>query len=88
MKVKLVLLSMMLFSLLVATQAQIAPKREFRGVWMHTVFSDDYAQKSNEQIKNFLLQRLNEYQSVGMNVLIFQVRPEPSAVCLIVSPMK
>jgi len=61
MKVKLVLLSMMLFSLLVATKAQIAPKREFRGVWMHTVFSDDYAQKSNEQIKNFLLQRLNEY---------------------------
>ena len=52
MKVKLVLLSMMLFSLLVTTKAQIAPKREFRGVWMHTVFSDDYAQKSNEQIKN------------------------------------
>ena len=79
MKVKLVLLSMMLFSLLVTTKAQIAPKREFRGVWMHTVFSDDYAQKSNEQIKNFLLQRLNEYQSVGMNVLIFQVRPEADA---------
>ena len=59
--------------------AQESPKREFRGVWMHTVFNEDYPKMNSNEIKEYLIKRLDEYQALGINVVIFQVRPEGDA---------
>ncbi|HQU60496.1 MAG TPA: hypothetical protein PLU64_14925, partial [Saprospiraceae bacterium] len=55
-----------------------APKREFRGVWVATVKNLDYPAKpttwptaQKEEWKNLLKQ----YKSLGLNAVIFQVRP-------------
>ncbi|MBP6230186.1 MAG: family 10 glycosylhydrolase [Paludibacteraceae bacterium] len=79
MKYKHLVLCLLFCSLHLVLHATVAPKREFRGVWMHTVFNDEYPRMNNEQMKRFLVQRLDKYQAVGINVLIYQVRPEADA---------
>ena len=59
-----------------------APKREFRGVWVATIKNLDYPAKpttwptaQKEEWKNLLKQ----YKSLGLNAVIFQVRPAGDA---------
>lgn len=59
-----------------------APKQEFRGVWVATVKNLDYPAKAGtwptahrEEWKNLLKQ----YRSLGLNAVIFQVRPSADA---------
>lgn len=56
-----------------------APKREFRGVWMHTIYNSVYPTLTSEEWKEYIKKQLDEYQKLGINVLIFQVRPEADA---------
>lgn len=58
------------------------PKREFRAVWVATVTNIDFPKKGTpdrvahkEQWKNLL----DEYQKMGINAVIFQVRPAGDA---------
>jgi len=66
----------------VNTQAQLAPKREFRAVWVATVNNIDWPSKpgiSSEQQKKEAVEILNMHQKSGMNAIIMQIRPASDA---------
>lgn len=51
-----------------------APKREFRGAWIQTIFQK-YEERTSEQLKADFTGLLDRLHAVGINVVIFQVRP-------------
>jgi uncharacterized lipoprotein YddW (UPF0748 family) len=59
--------------------AQIPPKREFRGTWIHTVGQDKYARMSEAEMKSYFISLLDHLHKAGVNAVIFQVRPEADA---------
>ena len=78
-------------SLLVLTKAQaqtdtllrknVAPKREFRGVWIATVENIDWPKPKStaDEQKQQLIDILNNHQETGINAVFFQVRPAADA---------
>ena len=56
-----------------------ALKREFRGAWLHTVFQSQYARQTTAQNKAYLTEQLDRLQKAGINVVIFQIRPQADA---------
>lgn len=65
--------------------AQIAPKREFRAVWVATVNNIDWPSKpglSTEQQKKEVVDILNLHAKNGMNAIIMQIRPSSDAFYL------
>lgn len=56
-----------------------SPKREFRGAWIHTVFQEQFRRNSTEQNKQYLVRQLDSLQNMGINAVIFQVRPQSDA---------
>lgn len=81
--IKLLLLFLAFPILLIAQQnSDQVPKREFRGVWIATVVNIDWPSKQNlnvSQMKQELLQILDDHKSQGMNAIILQVRPTADA---------
>ncbi len=59
--------------------ATSAPKREFRGVWIHTVGQDRYRKMNSAAMKYYLSEMVRKFDEIGINALIFQVRPEADA---------
>lgn len=62
--------------------AQIAPKREFRGVWVATVNNIDWPSKpglSSDQQKKEAIAILDMHAKNGMNAMIMQIRPASDA---------
>ncbi len=62
--------------------SKIAPKREFRGVWVATVTNIDWPSKSGlteDQQKQELIGLLEKHKSQGMNAILLQVRPAADA---------
>ncbi len=59
--------------------AQTYPKREFRGAWIHTVGQDRYAGMNADSMKRYFITLLDSLRRVGINTIIFQVRPEADA---------
>ena len=59
--------------------AQTPPKREFRGVWIQTVGPHHYADMNEDQIKARFTHMLDSLQHIGINAVLFQVRPEADA---------
>ncbi|HEY9636252.1 MAG TPA: family 10 glycosylhydrolase [Coleofasciculaceae cyanobacterium] len=58
-------------------------RREFRGVWVATVWNGDWPSKpglSVEQQQAELIGILNRIQALNFNALVFQVRPEGDAL--------
>lgn len=55
------------------------PKREFRGAWLHTVWQMQYRQQTTGQNQAYLCRQLDSLKAVGVNVVIFQVRPQADA---------
>lgn len=55
------------------------PKHEFRGVWIPTAYNNYYRNLSVEQLKDTLVQQLDAYRKMGINTIIYQVRPEGDA---------
>jgi uncharacterized lipoprotein YddW (UPF0748 family) len=57
------------------------PKREFRGVWIATVGNIDWPQPRStvDQQKQQLINILDQHQRMGLNAVIFQVRPAADA---------
>ncbi len=62
-----------------AVRAQNSPKREFRGAWIQTMFQGEYMNMSVEELKADLIKKLDNLNSMGINALVFQVRPESDA---------
>ena len=58
--------------------AQSGPKREFRGAWLPTV-TGNYMGMSENEMKSVLLQELNALENIGINAILFQIRPEADA---------
>ena len=76
MKKNLLLLFVALLSL---GMAQAQPKREFRGAWIQAV-NGQWIVLSTQQMQQTLTTQLNALQQMGVNVIIFQVRPECDAL--------
>ena len=76
MKKNLLLLFVALLSL---GMAQAQPKREFRGAWIQAV-NGQWIGLSTQQMQQTLTTQLNALQQMGVNVIIFQVRPECDAL--------
>lgn len=55
------------------------PNREFRGAWLHTVFQSQYKKQSTDENKAYLRSQLDSLQMLGINAVIFQVRPQADA---------
>lgn len=55
------------------------PKREFRGAWLHTIYQSQYKNQTTEQNKAYLRRQLDSLQDVGVNAILFQVRPQSDA---------
>ncbi len=70
-----------LISLIAAVTSMAQPhnKRDFRGVWIHTL-NNDYKGMNATQFKEYLTQQLDLLQQAGINALFFQVRPEADAL--------
>lgn len=70
------------FLLCLGTVAQVAPKREFRAVWVATVNNIDWPSKpglSTEQQKREVIDLLEMHRNNGMNAIIMQIRPASDA---------
>lgn len=64
------------------TVAKIAPKREFRGIWVATVTNIDWPSRpglSTDQQKQELIGLLEQHKKNGMNAIMLQVRPAADA---------
>ena len=59
--------------------AQLTPKREFRGAWIQCV-NYQFMNMGTEKMQNTLTYQLDELQKCGINVILFQVRPEFDAL--------
>jgi len=69
-------------SLFAQDTSKIAPKREFRGVWVATVANIDWPSKpglSVDQQKQELIGILEKHKENGMNAIMLQVRPAADA---------
>lgn len=59
--------------------AQLAPKREFRGAWIQCV-NYQFMGMGTEAMQQELARQLDVLQRCGINVILFQVRPEFDAL--------
>ena len=60
-------------------QAVEHPKREFRGAWIHTVGQSRYWDMNRDSMQRYFDQMLDSLQHIGINAVIFQVRPAADA---------
>lgn len=70
------------FTLNAQQGAKIAPKREFRGVWVATVANIDWPSKpglSVDQQKQELIAILGQHKNNGLNAVFLQIRPTADA---------
>ena len=56
-----------------------APKYEFRGAWISTVAQAKYAKMSAVEMQDYFMGLLDSLQRTGINVVLFQVRPQADA---------
>lgn len=77
------IISILIVSLLMPTlNAQQSPKREFRAVWVATVVNIDYPSSKkldSDSQKREWIEMLENYQRMGLNAVIVQVRPAGDA---------
>ncbi|MBO5916686.1 MAG: hypothetical protein J6Q25_07225, partial [Bacteroidales bacterium] len=60
----------------VSTGSVLPPKAEFRGAWISTINQTKYAQMTDFQMMIYFENLLDSLQSAGINVVLFQVRPQ------------
>jgi len=59
--------------------SQPAPKREFRGAWIHVIGQTQYKNMSSQEMKLYFINMLDSLKSYNINAVIFQVRPAADA---------
>lgn len=62
-----------------STTQHVTQKREFRGVWMPTIYRNEYANLSRQEARELLSRRIALLHRTGCNALIFQIRAEGDA---------
>lgn len=65
------------------SEEKIAPKREFRGVWIASVTNIDWPSKEGltvDQQKQELISILNQHKANGINAIVLQIRPTADAL--------
>ncbi|MCL1932443.1 MAG: family 10 glycosylhydrolase [Candidatus Azobacteroides sp.] len=77
MKRTILLLLAGIFSLPIFSQS--APKREFRGAWIHVIGQSQYQNMSSREMKQYFINLLDNLQAMHVNAVIFQVRPSADA---------
>ena len=77
MKRTILLLLAGIFSLSVFSQP--APKREFRGAWIHVIGQNQYQNMSSREMKQYFINLLDNLQATHVNAVVFQVRPSADA---------
>ena len=60
-------------------KSQQSPKREFRGAWIQTVHQSQYQNMDKATMQTYLTAMLDGLQQMGINAVIFQVRPHADA---------
>ena len=60
-------------------RAEEHPKREFRGAWIHTVGQGRYREMNRDSMQGYFDRMLDSLQHIGINAVIFQVRPAADA---------
>ncbi|MDR0422616.1 MAG: family 10 glycosylhydrolase [Proteiniphilum sp.] len=63
----------------IPSRADGPPKREFRGVWVHTVGQTHYSRMSSAEMKHYFADMMRKFDEAGINAVIFQIRPEADA---------
>ncbi len=58
---------------------EAAPKREFRGAWVQTVWQSRYSQMNSAAMKYYIADMVRKFDEAGINAVIFQIRPEADA---------
>ena len=58
---------------------ELYPKREFRGVWIQTAWQSRYQQMNSAAMKHYIAEMVRKLDDVGVNAIIFQIRPEADA---------
>ena len=58
---------------------EAAPKREFRGAWVQTVWQSRYSQMNSAAMKYYSADMGRKLDEAGINAVIFQIRPEADA---------
>lgn len=56
------------------------PKREFRGAWLHVIGQSQWAKKSPQQQREYIIDQFDKLVDAGCNAVIFQVRPTADAL--------
>ncbi|MDR0835574.1 MAG: family 10 glycosylhydrolase [Tannerella sp.] len=78
MKFKIFLL-LITSNLFIFSYSQTAPKREFRGAWIHVIGQGQYQNMSPDEMKRYFVDMLDNLQSYNINAIVFQVRPAADA---------
>ncbi|MDR2804114.1 MAG: family 10 glycosylhydrolase [Dysgonamonadaceae bacterium] len=63
----------------VTLSAQITPKREFRGAWIHVIHQRQYPAMSVPEMKQYFIAMADSLQAYHINAMVFQVRPAADA---------
>ncbi len=69
----------LLFALLSTLTLGASPKREFRGAWLQTIYQGQYSRMDSDENRAYLRGELDKLAAVGINAVIFQVRPQADA---------
>ena len=56
-----------------------APKHEFRGAWIQTAWQERYMRMNSAEMRQYISYMVQRLYEAGINVVIFQVRPEGDA---------
>ena len=76
---KQILLLLLIFIYSLSMFSQPAPKREFRGAWIHVIGQNQYQNMSSQEMKQYFIDLLDSLQTYHVNAVIFQVRPAADA---------
>jgi len=71
---------LLLLSVLTATAETAAPKREFRGAWLHVIGQSQWMNKNSDKQREYIDELVERLEEAGCNAIIFQVRPSADAM--------
>ena len=79
MKLHFSLIALAILLFIFPSNSQQFPKREFRGAWIQTVHQSQYQNMDKSTMESYLTAMLDGLQQMGINAVIFQVRPQADA---------
>ena len=70
---------LLILALILPTVTPAQRKRDFRGVWLQTVYQEQYSRQTTQQNRQYLRNLLDQLSQAGVNVVFFQVRSKADA---------